>query len=173
MVDPVGIWGAVTGTLALGIKAFELFCDRAKVTIEASMGFQSNEANPKFHLYVQLTVVNQGRRLVRIESAGVILPNTILKTLAKPEQPSLSLESSSSRRELFNAKTKGRLLDLSAEGGKFTFTDNNFPESEARVMFQEQKKGKAFVRLTSGKELFATFCLVNPDDLPKSGCGLA
>ncbi len=169
MADPVGIWGAVTGTLALGIKAFEIYCDRAKVKLEASMGFQSNEVNPKFHLYVQLSVVNQGRRLVRIECAGVILPNTAMKTLAKPGQPSLSWEPSSSRRELFNAKTKGRLLELSAEGGKFTFTDDNFPESEARDMFKKQKQGKAFVRLTSGKELFTNFCLVNPDDLPKPG----
>lgn len=169
MADAIGIWGAITGTLALGIKAFELFVDRAQLKLEASMGFQSNEANPKIHLYVQLSVVNQGRRLVRIESAGVILPNSTLKTLAKPGQPSLPLKSSSPKRELFNAKTKGHLLELSAEGGKFTFTDDKFPENEAREMFNTQKDGKAFVRLSSGKELITTFCVVNPDDLPKSG----
>lgn len=165
MADVIGIWGAITGTLALGIKAFEFFTDRAKLRLQASMGFQSNEVNPKFHLYVQISVVNEGRRLVRIESVGVISPNSTLKTWPKPGQPSLSLKISSSKRELFNAKNKGRLLELSPEGGKFTFTDDNFPENEAREMFKTQKVGKAFVRLSSGKELVTTFCLVNPDDL--------
>jgi hypothetical protein len=168
-VGLAAIWGAITGTIALIIQLMQHLADRAKVQLEASMSFQSNEANPKFHLCVQLSVVNQGRRLVRIESAGIILPNTTLKTLGKLGQPSLSFESSSSRRELFNAKTKNRLLELSAEGGKFTFTDDTFPENEAREMFQKQKHGTAFIRLSSGKEPFASFNLINPDDLPRSG----
>jgi hypothetical protein len=168
-VGIAAIWGAITGTIALIIQLTQHLADRAKIKLEASMSFQSNEVNPKFHLCVQLSVVNEGRRLVRIECAGIVMPNATLKTSAKPTQPSISLEASSSRRELFNAKTKNRLLELSAEGGKFTFTDDLFPENEAREMFQKQKYGKAFIRLSSGKELFTHFNLMNPDDLSKTG----
>jgi hypothetical protein len=168
-VGVAAIWGAVTGTIALIIQGMQHLADRAKVKLEASMSFASNAVNPRIHLCVQLSVLNEGRRLVRIESAGIIMPNTMLKTFAKPGQPSLSLESSSSCRELFNAKTKNKHLELSADGGKFTFTDDFFPENEAREMFQKQKYGTAFIRLSSGKEFFARFNLMNPDDLPVLG----
>ncbi len=82
-----------------------------------------------------------------------------------PNQELLGMKSERSDYVLFDAKHKGKLIELSPDGGKNTFTENNFPKNIAQQMHKQFKQGKAFIQLSSGKELTATFSLINPDDI--------
>lgn len=154
LVDWAGIWGALTGTAALVIQLFQYFADRPKLMFEASMGI-SSDVNSGRKFFAGLSLVNHGRRPVKIERAGIILPKGKL----------LGITSDRSEYVLFDASNKGKLADLFPDGGKITFTEKDFPKDIARQMHQQFKQGKAFVQLTSGKVLTATFLLVNPDDV--------
>jgi hypothetical protein len=132
------------------------------------MGIKSDAQNPTHHLFVRLEIVNNGRRPARVERIAVVIPESTAPVIPKREQSS-TLKLVSSEFVLFDADTTGRFIEISPEGGKYVHEQYNFPENIARVMFKEQTEGKAIVRLTSGKELVATFYLVNPDALPKSG----
>lgn len=161
------ILGAITGTLALAIQLIQHLADRPKLVLQSSMGIKSDGQNPKLHLYVRLQIVNNGRRPTRIERAWFKLPESTGPILPELLQ-SKNVKLVSSEFVIFDAETKGRFIEISSEGGKYVF-ENSIPQNLAHAMFQELKEGKAFVRLTSGKELMTTFCLVNPNDLLKSG----
>ena len=167
-VGLAAIWGAITGTFALVIQLLQHLADRPRLTLQSSMGIKSDARNPVHHLFVRLEMVNNGRRSVRVERMAVLVPGTTAPIIPKREEGA-NLKLVSSELVLFDAEDKGRFIEISPEGGKYIHEQYNFPENIARVMFQEQREGKILVRLTSGKELFTTFCLVNPDHLPKSG----
>jgi hypothetical protein len=167
-VGLAAIWGAITGTLALVIQLLQHLADRPKLVLRSSMGIKSDAQNPKHHLYVRLEIVNNGGRSARVERIAVMLPESTAPIIPRREQSS-TLRLVSSEFVLFDAETKGRFIEIPPGGGKHVHEQYNFPENTARVMFQEQKEGKAFIRLTSGKKLFTTFFLIDPDDLLKLG----
>ena len=154
LVDLAGIWGAITGTAALLIQLFQFLADRPKLVFKASMGI-SSDVNLGKKLFVQLSIVNQGRRQVKIERAGIILPKAKL----------FGFTSERSDYVMFDAHNKGKLVDLLPDGGLITFTEKDFPKNIAQQMHKQFKSGKAFIQLTSGKELIAKFFLINPNDV--------
>lgn len=71
----IATWGALTGSLALGVSVLTYRRDRARLQVECSIGvtFSSASTGPPM---VVLRAVNVGRRPVRLESAGFIPEKT-------------------------------------------------------------------------------------------------
>jgi hypothetical protein len=76
--DLIAIWGALTGTIALGIKLYETYSDRARLT--ASLGYdwpdfvenpQSDLGGDPGRMHLRLELTNGGRRAISVRSAGL------------------------------------------------------------------------------------------------------
>ena len=68
MAEPIAIWGAVTGTVALGLRLFELFRDRPRLSVGTNFGL--TEETPAF---IEVEVANSGRQPTTIVQAGLVV----------------------------------------------------------------------------------------------------
>jgi hypothetical protein len=66
---------------------------------------------------------------------------------------------------LFDADSEGQPLRL-GEGDKKPFRYDFFPQKYARALWERGKTARVFVRLTTGKEHFATYYLIDPAAFP-------
>jgi hypothetical protein len=66
---------------------------------------------------------------------------------------------------LFDSETEGKVLHLD-EGDKRTFRYDFFPQQHARGLWEKGKTARVFVKLTNGKEYFATYHLIDPANFP-------
>jgi len=155
------IWGALTGTLAVGIQLFGHITDRGRLSITGSMSQVVDRTYPKPRLCVAVNVCNHGRRPVVIEQIGLKLPST-------PDPKAIGPVLTTA--PLFDARTSGEHLRL-AEGEKREFRIDPFPPMWGRALYKQGVKGEVFARLTSGKEHSASFFLINPDHFPPDTVG--
>ena len=153
----IALWGAATGTVAVCIQAIQHFSDRAKLDVKASMSQYIDRANPIARLCVDVEVCNHGRRPLAIEQIGVILPD-------KPNQDPKVL-ATRTHATLFDASSNGQVLRLGEED-KTKFRYDFFPQKHARALWEKGKTARAFVKLTNGKEHFATYYLIDPAHFP-------
>ena len=116
-----------------------------------------DRAIPAARLAVDVEVCNHGRRPLAIEHIGIILPD-------KPKDDPKVL-ATRTHAPLFDARSKGQPLRL-GEGDKKTFRYDFFPQTYARGLWKKSKTARAFVKLTTGKEYFATYYLIDPTAFP-------
>jgi hypothetical protein len=138
----IALWGAVTGTVAVGILVGQQLLDRSRIEVKASMSHRVGHLEPVARLSVEVEVTNRGRRSVTIEQVGVVLPDD-----GKRDRNVARKETA-----IFDATAAGKSLRL-GEGEKQTFRHDFPPEQWDRAM--AGKTARVFVRLTSGKEYSA------------------
>jgi len=74
-MDPLAIYGAIVGTIALGLAGFKIWLDRASVKVKASWSYFARAGVIDKNPQLTLTVINKGRRLIKLEGAGLKLSN--------------------------------------------------------------------------------------------------
>lgn len=68
----LGVWGAVTGSLALLIQARDHFRDRSDLRVKAKLSKKSNSKTMGSLLpCIRVTLANRGRRKIRLMSLGI------------------------------------------------------------------------------------------------------
>jgi len=74
-MDPLAIYGAIVGTIALVLSAIKIWLDRAVIKVKTSWGYFARagviDENPR----LILTTINKGRRLIKLEGAGLRFSN--------------------------------------------------------------------------------------------------
>ncbi|MEI7819562.1 MAG: hypothetical protein WCK55_01495 [Verrucomicrobiota bacterium] len=150
------LWGALTGTIALLIQLKQHHADRAHLKLDAVLSITSDRTS-KTRVTFTIDAVNHGRRLIRIESAGIELPPT------KPPLPEGVIEE---RNELFvfQSERAGRRVELEGEGGKFTFRTDPFPRELLSVL---GRRATAFVEDTRGHRYRVKFDVIPEGQTPK------
>lgn len=148
----IALWGAVTGTVAVGIVVIQPLLERSRLVIKASMSHRVDHLQPVARLSVELEVSNRGRRPVMIEQIGIVLPDGGKR------------EPNGARKEIpiIDATAAGKSVRL-GEGEKQTFRHDFLPEQWDRAL--SGQTAKVFVRLTSGKE-YSAKCLIPPQNFP-------
>jgi hypothetical protein len=143
-VDLLALYGAVMGTIATAHLIYQWHLDRAQLKLHAALGI-NHEGGRRVRLKV--SVVNIGRRPVRISLVAALLekgePNILVCFLP-----------------IFSDGGQAP-LELSPDGGQKTWDTT----LDKRVPFEKHKKGKyefgkIWVQLTSGKQIFCDFPIV-------------
>jgi hypothetical protein len=140
-------WGAVTGTIAIGIQLKQQFADRSRLKLSATMSIQSNDKHSEEHLVFTLEVVNYGRRASRIKYAGIQLEPRMSNVVGMPMQPTAG------EIKLYDAHKTGVNLELE-EGGTHRFVLEPFSEKVAET-FRDTEV--AFVTDTRGRKYTTNF----------------
>ena len=76
-IDPVGIYAAIIATIAVAWRVFEWFNDRARLRLEVgyvtklSSKPATQEDKPGSSYYLQLKVINIGRRPITLRDTGI------------------------------------------------------------------------------------------------------
>ncbi|HEX8310655.1 MAG TPA: hypothetical protein VF614_05010 [Chthoniobacteraceae bacterium] len=144
--DILAFWGALTGTIALSIQAWQHWADRADLRLIPRLIFTADETGqPRLDFTIE--AVNHGRRAISIETAGIEFPDSF---------EGLPLGSSKAQNELivFNSETDGGCRHLEGDGKKFTFGMRDFPREFLKEL---HPIARAFVRDTRGKRHRAKF----------------
>jgi hypothetical protein len=136
----IALWGAVTGTIAVGIQAIQHYLDRARLVVKPSISQYIDRATPVARICVDVS--NRGRRPLSIEHIGIILPND------KKRDP--NVRQIRKQTPLFDAITAGKVLRL-AEGDKHTFRHDFFPQAWGRSLYEKGKTGKYLYGLPTEK----------------------
>lgn len=76
-MEPLAIYGAIVGTVALGLGAFKIWLDRASVRVKASWSYFVQAGVIHENPQLALTATNKGRRLIKLEAAGLKLSNGV------------------------------------------------------------------------------------------------
>ena len=72
ITDIVAWYGAIVATIGLIVATLTYFRDRAKITIKCSSNYIYDSPSYKEGvLYFNITIINKGRRPIRMENAGV------------------------------------------------------------------------------------------------------
>lgn len=87
-MDEIALWGALTGTLALGLRVAEYVRDRPKLSLRLrASAFEDKPA------WIGLEVANNGRRPTTLVEAGFVLAITIeIRNLSKPDAPTVKTQ---------------------------------------------------------------------------------
>jgi hypothetical protein len=152
-VDFLALWGAFTGTIAIAIQTRQWWLDRAILKVEANIAIVRTD---RLDVVLTISAVNNGRRPVNIRRVGALL--------AKASAPTLMQDAwVSSEWNLFGGREE-QPIQLSADGGHHDW------KCVVRKGLKflsgskgDEKVGKAYVELTSGKRVFCDFLLL-PDD---------
>ena len=175
-LDFLAWWGAVTGTIASGLATAHIIwqwrVDRAELKIEGDMSIVHTD---RVYVVLTISVVNNGRRPVRIKRVAAFLTKAsvpILPPGLSPEQRadlSKALLSGLTSHELclFGGPGEGP-IELSPDGGhqvwKYPLTkDVEFVTHSKGV----EQCGGGYVLLTSGNKICFKFTLLHNDQWPR------
>ena len=69
-------WGALTGTVAILVQLLSFLCDRARLSVKATMSYGSSLYHGRQQEHcMRVTLTNRGRRVVRIERIALRMAN--------------------------------------------------------------------------------------------------
>lgn len=141
-VDPLALSGAITGVVGTVLGGVSLFlhwrtyrADRPELRIEATMGIAESAAHPESHPFLEVTLRNTGRRVMRIHDVWIDVP-VKPETTINPDGTRVTL--SEERVNLFG---RGRIL-LLEEHERFVLRHDPFPNPFAKRLGSEKVKLK-------------------------------
>jgi len=166
----LGIWGAVTGSIACFHNLRQWRHDRANIKIDASMKVISDERGLRTSIVI--SGVNRGRRIAKIKSISVMLekghfPVPAHLTGEAREQFIRTMQGAETSGVTHSSTlTYAHRVDLDPDDGSFEW---ELPvKDNVRLMRKKKRKniwGKGFLELTSGKKLWFRFIIISDEHL--------
>jgi hypothetical protein len=166
----VAIYGAVTGTIAIASTIRQWWLDRAIVKLEGAIAIVHTD---EMKVVLRISAVNNGRRPVNIRrvAASLSKESVTVPLGLSPERRAEELKKMqdmwvSSEFNLFGGQEE-KPFQLNPDGGHHHW-ECVVPKGLKFLSNSkgDEKVGKAFVELTSGKKLFCTFLLLNDAQWP-------
>lgn len=153
------IWGAVTGTAALFLQWLRHREDRAALDVKGRMTIRHSNSTDILAaselIDFEVTVVNTGRRVARIEEVGISVAGS---GDASRRGPGVNIL-------VFDGREEG-VVSLS-DGEKEVFSLRRWPETLEQVAESFAPKETVYVRLTSGKRFEKQFPTVSKSQLAR------
>jgi hypothetical protein len=169
-VDYLALWGAVTGTIATFHLIWQWFVDRANLKLEGDISIVHSDS---LNVVLSVSVVNDGRRPVRIKRVAAFLTKTSAPIPAglspvhiAEVSKTMSANLTSHELYLFGGRQE-EAIELSADGGYHLWKCRLTKDVEFLAHSKgDEQYGSGYVMLTSGKKILFTFNLLRSDQWP-------